>query len=684
MTFPEPREFVNFPDEMQPQLVVVGDVEEEFDWSKPFSRDETSVTNVDELWRAQDIFDRHNVVPTYVIDYPVATTDSSVNVLRAFYQDHRCEIGAQLHPWVNPPFEEEVCVFNSFPGNLPQALEFEKLRILTEKIEQNFGTRPTTYRAGRYGFSAHTSDTLEKLGYEIDVSVVPYTSFASEGGPDYTNHGPQPFWFGRHRKLLEAPATCGFSGRLSNRGKQVFPLIGSAFSENLKIRSAAAHLNILDRVRLSPEGMTLKEMIRVTEQLLADGTKYFQLSFHSSALSLGSTEYVSNDQERIEFLNRIDDYLTWAKYRGIGTVNLKTALPIVTGFETQLRDEEPITQIMTSNPALIPATFEPEPMNYQRRRLIGKLSNRHKSGPKRDIFIFSSPRGGSTYLMELIGTDTKIKMLDEPLNPRKPTIWRHLNVRSWEDATLLENREAVYMSYFERLKNNQIPELNAPFYGPNHRQNTNRIVYKIIHGGEDMVDWFEQELGGQIVILLRHPIPTALSHRRNPRLPHLLSVNGIRRHLNVHQLSFASNILESGSYFDKSILDWGLQNFLLAGLGTPKSWLHVSYEHLVVSPQRVLDKLFHALDLDPIENLSEALLSPSGSSIQSDPDTREFFQSPDQKNRSFLVNKWLDRVDEKIINQTQEMLDVFGIDCYAAHEPLPTNWRFGDIGVENG
>ena len=66
------------------------------------------------------MFDRLGLVPTYVIDYPVATQPER---LRAAAGDlgtsGRCTIGAHLHPWVNPPFNEAVTAANSFTCNLP-------------------------------------------------------------------------------------------------------------------------------------------------------------------------------------------------------------------------------------------------------------------------------------------------------------------------------------------------------------------------------------------------------------------------------------------------------------------------------------------------------------------------------------------------------------------------------------
>ena len=95
----------------------------------------------------------------------------------------KCVIGAHLHPWVNPPHDEIVCNYNSYPGNLPEELEKEKLHRLTETIADQFGERPIVYKAGRYGVGFNTSSVLEDLGYEIDTSVLSRTDLSDEEGP---------------------------------------------------------------------------------------------------------------------------------------------------------------------------------------------------------------------------------------------------------------------------------------------------------------------------------------------------------------------------------------------------------------------------------------------------------------------------------------------------------------------
>src|SRR5688500_1073001 len=127
---------------MTPELMIVVDTEEEFDWSKPFSRASTATRSITAQARAHEIYDRLGIVPTYVIDYPVATDAKAVVFLRALKESGKAEIGAHLHPWVTPPHVEEVSARNSYHCNLPPQLERAKIEALTAAIAQAFHERP--------------------------------------------------------------------------------------------------------------------------------------------------------------------------------------------------------------------------------------------------------------------------------------------------------------------------------------------------------------------------------------------------------------------------------------------------------------------------------------------------------------------------------------------------------------
>jgi hypothetical protein len=246
-------------------------------------------------------------VPTYVVDYPVASTPAAAAVLRSFAAEGRCEIGAHLHPWVNPPAEGPVDVRHSYPGNLPAAIERRKLTALTEAIAASFGTRPSAYKAGRYGIGAATPAILRELGYTVDLSVVPHTDFSADGGPDFQDAPEAPFMIADG--LCELPLSVHFVGRLATHGPRIFRYLSGTAVRRFRLLGICNRLDLLARLRLSPEGYSLADLIRQTRAALAAGTRLFMLTYHSSSLLPGATQYVRSETDRRAFLATIDGYL---------------------------------------------------------------------------------------------------------------------------------------------------------------------------------------------------------------------------------------------------------------------------------------------------------------------------------------------------------------------------------------
>ena len=314
------------PADSPPLLAVVIDTEEEFDWAKPLARANKNVTSIAAQGKAQEIFARHGIVPTYVIDYAVANNEDAVSHLRSFADAGGCEIGTHLHPWVNPPDQEAVTPFNSYPGNLPSALEAEKLALLTDIIERRFGQRPVVYKAGRYGVGPNTADHLERLGYKIDASVVPYTNFDADGGPNFTAFGPEPYWFGTARRMLELPLSVGFAGFLSERGATLYPRLVGGLGLRFRVPGIFARSRMLERIRLSPEGIDSAAHRRLARSLVAQGHKVLTMTYHSPSLAPGHTPYVRSEPDLRAFLSSIDKFLSFFAEQLGGHFTTPTAL----------------------------------------------------------------------------------------------------------------------------------------------------------------------------------------------------------------------------------------------------------------------------------------------------------------------------------------------------------------------
>lgn len=297
----------------RPVLVVIIDTEEEFDWGKPFDRANVGTSSIaSQPLMHERVFDRMGIVPTYMCDWPVVTTPASVAVLRGLMEAGQCEIGTHLHPWVSPPYDEEVSHFNSYAGNLPRQLEYDKLRMITEASTQSFGRAPIAFKAGRYGVGPHTADSIASLGYRIDASVVPYSAFTDDGGPDFRAFDEQPYWFDTSAgTLLELPVTTGYAGWLRGGGNALYGLAQKPLARHVRLGGILARSGALERIRLSPEVANGDEMRRLSTCLHRDGCQVFSLTYHSPSMAPGHTPYVRDAGDLERFIACVHDYCTW-------------------------------------------------------------------------------------------------------------------------------------------------------------------------------------------------------------------------------------------------------------------------------------------------------------------------------------------------------------------------------------
>jgi hypothetical protein len=302
---------IDWPAEQTPMLVVVVDTEAEFDWEAQGPRHAIGVTSVKAQDRAQEIFDRFRVRPTFVLDYPVSSTPEAYEYLRDLHRSGACEIGAHLQPWDNPPLVEQTTDENSYPGNLPFELEREKLVQLTRSIEDNVRVRPRIYKAGRYGVGPATARILAELGYEIDVSVVPGDNLTRKFGPDFSHCRVSPYWFGKDPALLEIPLSTGYTGLLAQTGALAHVLTMNERLKALHVPGILARLRLVERIKLTPEGISFEEQRRLTRALLRKGHRIFNFTYHSPSLAPGNTPYVRNDADLRAFLQRIEQYLSF-------------------------------------------------------------------------------------------------------------------------------------------------------------------------------------------------------------------------------------------------------------------------------------------------------------------------------------------------------------------------------------
>ena len=63
--------------------------------------------------------------------------------------------------------------------------------------------------------------------------------------------------------------------------------------------------------------------------------------------------------------------------------------------------------------------------------IVKPMSNVHRPDGRPNVFLFSTPRSGSTWLMELIWTQPGFKYVNQPLSLLNPRVRRHLGISDW-------------------------------------------------------------------------------------------------------------------------------------------------------------------------------------------------------------------------------------------------------------
>lgn len=317
--YPDDSGLVALGADERPRFWVTIDTEEDFDWAAPFARTGFGLDSVPALAECQGFFERAGVAPIYLVDWPIVQDDRAVEILGRAQKAGRCDIGAQLHPWVTPPHDEDVNERNSYTGNLPRELQRAKMTELRDGIARRFGTAPIVYRAGRYGLGSDTAAMLAELGFRCDTSVRSGFDYRRGYGPDYRGAPLQPWWVETgHGAVLEVPVTTVFGGFLGSSAQRVYHRVAR---NGMHAGAALARLGLVERIALTPEGIPAERACRAIDIAVDQRLPILNFSFHSPSLQPGNTPYVRTDSDLDLFYRWWDTVLGHLARRGVAAID---------------------------------------------------------------------------------------------------------------------------------------------------------------------------------------------------------------------------------------------------------------------------------------------------------------------------------------------------------------------------
>lgn len=315
---PAQADRIVWPPSFGTRFIVFVDTEEEFDWNAPLRRTGYGVSAIDALPAAHRRFAERDVPLTLLVDYPIATDPRAIACVQEVLADHRCTVGAHLHPWVNPPFDEMVSAYNSYAGNLPQEIEAAKLDVLTDAIESAFAIRPRSYRAGRYGIGPATLGLLASRGYVVDSSMRSRYCYAADGGADFGAIDNNAFCTGLGGAVIELPLTTAHIGLFRRGGEGLY----RGLQRVPRGRGIFSRLGLLSRIALTPEDMPVEAALEAIAVVLGEGLRLLSFAFHSPSLKPGHTPYVRDAEDLARFHHWWDRILEDLQRRGVAAASL--------------------------------------------------------------------------------------------------------------------------------------------------------------------------------------------------------------------------------------------------------------------------------------------------------------------------------------------------------------------------
>jgi len=295
------------------------------------------------------------------------------------------------------------------------------------------------------------------------------------------------------------------------------------------------------------------------------------------------------------------------------------------------------------------------------------LFNKHNSSKKPNVLIYSVPRSGSTWLMELIWSQPNFKPVNEPLDLRHKVNCKRSNIKDFKELYSDQVKDKM-LNYFKAFATGKMHFKDTYPFHNFYRFKTSRLVYKVINGGEFFSNDIAEATNSKIVYLIRNPVAVSLSRKQLPRTNELMS-DFVMSKFSAEEKEYAKAIFKNGSDMEKRIMAWCIQNKFALMYKTDK-WLIVSYEELTCKPQTTLKKIVDHCNLDDINVMLKGLKVPSAVSVQSEKNHVELMKENDDK-RKAMISNWRYKISEEEKSRYFDICKTMNFNIYLQNSDLP-------------
>ena len=301
--------------------------------------------------------------------------------------------------------------------------------------------------------------------------------------------------------------------------------------------------------------------------------------------------------------------------------------------------------------------------------------------PRESLVICSDPRGGSTWITEVVSQVPRTSVLWEPLNLRHVPYFRRLGF-PWGDPRSTTSGEYPLTSPLAQ----HIPEgaswpeaeraFEALFRGkvlngwigfmasPVELLRAERLLIKFCHANA-LLPWLTRtfDLAHAPVYLVRHPFAVVASQLRHGNWRY--AYDGFP----IPQGRYAERYAEHAAFLSElktraeiQTAAWCFSNLVpLRSAQNDRAWITVYYEHLLRRPKEEVERIFGRWGRPLPEAALEKLREPSASTKEAT------FQESIEKQ----LAKWRTSFTADELARMEAVLDHFEVAHYRADSPFP-------------
>ncbi len=300
-------------------------------------------------------------------------------------------------------------------------------------------------------------------------------------------------------------------------------------------------------------------------------------------------------------------------------------------------------------------------VSYKLNHIGVKLVSHFKQfDPLKNFYIFSDPRGGSTWMAEILKNIPKTAFMWEPLHLKYANEFIKLGFNQrqlipqeveWPEAKQL----------FEQVFQGKTWNVfSSSMITPWELGRSNKLIVKLCRGNR-MLPWISSQWEFKYVpiYMVRHPFAVVLSQINQGgwkddfeyfRFPLSPFTDFEKKHL-----SFLKTLKTRE---EVRVAQWCISNKeTMENERNDKDWIFITYEDLLLKPYETLEGIFDRWDLPVPKNVNFS--KPSVTSVEN-------FHSGDLTQ----LSKWQNSFDSEMIEKMLKVIEYFEIELYSA-SPLP-------------